>query len=77
MTPYYSTAGCDQALQKHCIHMEQEVWDQAAQTARSLGLSTSQFLSRLIIETSPLIQPNSLLGLRRNVSATPRSYSEH
>ena len=66
MTPIDSTAASDQALQKHCIHMEQEVWDQAAQTARSLGLSTSQFLSRLVDETRGAIQSGSLLGLEQN-----------
>lgn len=49
-------------LQKHCIHMEQTVWDQATQTARSLGLSTSQFLSRLVDETSGQIGRRGLLG---------------
>ncbi len=49
-------------LQKHCIHMEQTVWDQATQTARSLGLSTSQFLSRLVDETSGQIGRGGMLG---------------
>jgi macrodomain Ter protein organizer (MatP/YcbG family) len=73
MTPYYSTAGCDQALQKHCIHMEQQVWDQATQTARSLGLSTSQFLSRLVDETRGAIQSGSLLDLEQNVRTSAGS----
>jgi hypothetical protein len=43
--------------------MDQAVWDQASGTARSLGLSTSQFLSRLVAETSGAIQRGALLGL--------------
>ncbi len=66
MTPIDPTAASDQALQKHCIHMEQEVWDRAAQTARSLGLSTSQFLSRLVDETRWAIKSGSLLDLEQN-----------
>lgn len=54
----------DDTLQKHCIHMEQAVWDQAKETARSLGLSTSQFISRLVDETSGAIGQGSLLGLQ-------------
>lgn len=49
-------------LQKHCIHMEQTVWDQATRTARSLGLSTSQFFSRLVDETSGQIGRGGMLG---------------
>lgn len=52
----------DDTLQKHCIHMEQAVWDQAKETARSLGLSTSQFISRLVDETSGQIGSRGLLG---------------
>ena len=61
----------DDTLQKHCIHMEQAVWDQAKQTARSLGLSTSQFLSRLVDGTSGAISQGSLLGLQHEPS-TPQ-----
>lgn len=53
----------EDTLQKHCIHMEQPVWDQATTTARSLGLSTSQFLSRLVAETSGVIGQGPMLGL--------------
>jgi len=73
MTPNDSTAGPDKALHKHCIHMEQQVWDQAAQTARSLGLSTSQFLSRLVDETRGAIQSGSLLELEQNSRTSARS----
>jgi hypothetical protein len=74
MTPIDSTAASDQALHKHCIHMEQEVWDQAAQTARSLGLSTSQFLSRLVDETAGEIGRGGLLD--RDRPAAPGSTAE-
>ena len=73
MTPNDSTAGCIQALQKHCIHMEQQVWDQATQTARSLGLSTSQFLSCLVDETRGAIKSGSLLDLEQNVRTSAGS----
>lgn len=53
----------EDTLQKHCIHMEQPVWDQATTTARSLGLSTSQFLSRLVAETTGVIGQGPMLGL--------------
>lgn len=52
----------DDTLQKHCIHMEQAVWEQAKETAHSLGLSTSQFLSRLVDETAGQIVGSNLLG---------------
>lgn len=58
----------EDTLQKHCIHMEQAVWDQAKETARSLGLSTSQFISRLVDETSGQIGSRGLLGLERESS---------
>jgi hypothetical protein len=50
---------------RRIVHMPDALWDEAKQTADSLGLSTSQFLSRLVVETAPLIHPNSLLGLPR------------
>jgi len=50
---------------RRIVHMPAHLWNEAATTAKTLGLSTSQFLSRLVIETAPLIRPNSLLGLRR------------
>lgn len=52
-------------LDKHCIHMEQEVWQLAQSTAKSLGLSTSQFISRLVEETDGVIQPGGLLGIQK------------
>lgn len=73
MTPNDSTTGSDQALQKHCIHMEQAVWEQAGQTAHSLGLSTSQFLSRLVDETRGAIKSGSLLDLEPNSRTSARS----
>lgn len=55
---------------RRIVHMPARLWNQAADTASALGLSTSQFLSRLVIETGPLIRPGSLLGLRsREISA--------
>ncbi len=51
---------------RRIVHMPARLWNEATATAGSLGLSTSQFLSRLVIETAPLIRPNSLLGLRRD-----------
>lgn len=51
---------------RRIIHMPARLWKEATATANALGLSTSQFLSRLVIETAPLIRPNSLLGLRRD-----------
>ena len=48
-------------VSKHCIHMEEPVWKQAKQTAASLGLSASQFLSRLVAETSGHIDRGALL----------------
>ena len=68
MTTHASAAVSGDTLQKHCIHMEQPVWDQATQTARSLGLSTSQFLSRLVDETSGEIGRGGLLD--RNAATT-------
>ena len=50
---------------RRIVHMPARLWHEASTTASTLGLSTSQFLSRLVIETAPLIRPNSLLGLRR------------
>jgi len=50
---------------RRIVHMPARLWNEAAATANTLGLSTSQFLSRLVIETAPLIRPHSLLGLRR------------
>jgi hypothetical protein len=61
---------------RRTIHLSKRTWQRAVETAQHLNLSTSQFLSRLVVETSPLIRPNSLLGLRRNASAMPRSFSE-
>jgi hypothetical protein len=51
---------------RRIVHMPARLWKEATATANTLGLSTSQFLSRLVIETAPLIRPNSLLGLRRD-----------
>ena len=51
---------------RRIVHMPARLWSEATSTANALGLSTSQFLSRLVIETAPLIRPNSLLGLRRD-----------
>lgn len=48
---------------RRIVHMPDALWNEAKQAAKSLGLSTSQFLSRLVVETAPLIRPNSLLGL--------------
>jgi hypothetical protein len=62
-------------VSKHCIHMEQPVWDQAKQTASSLGLSTSQFLSRLVAETSGHIDSGALLG--RIVAARRKAKVPH
>lgn len=50
---------------RRIVHMPARLWSEATATAGALGLSTSQFLSRLVIETAPLIRPHSLLGLRR------------
>lgn len=50
---------------RRIVHMPAHLWNEAAATAKTLGLSTSQFLSRLVIETAPFIRPHSLLGLRR------------
>lgn len=54
--------------------MEQTVWDQATQTAYSLGLSTSQFLSRLVDETAGEIGRGELLD--RDRPAAPGSTAE-
>ncbi len=54
----------DQRTHKHSVYMPPETWELANSTARSLGLSTSQLLSRLVLEAAPLIRPGSLLGLR-------------
>jgi hypothetical protein len=50
---------------RRIVHMPERLWNEAETTSRSLGLSISQFLSRLVIETAPLIRPGSLLGLQR------------
>ena len=50
---------------RRVVHMPARLWNEATTTANVLGLSTSQFLTRLVVETAPLIRPNSLLGLRR------------
>ena len=58
---------------RRIVHMPARLWNEATATASALGLSTSQFLSRLVIETGPLIRPGSLLGLRpRETSASDR-----
>ena len=72
MKPDKSTAVSGDTLEKHCIHMEQPVWNQATQTARSLGLSTSQFLSRLVDETSGEIGRGAMLGLERKATTKQR-----
>ncbi len=54
----------DRRAHKHSVYMPPETWELANSTARSLGLSTSQLLSRLVLEAAPLIRPGSLLGLR-------------
>jgi hypothetical protein len=54
--------------------MEQTVWDQATQTAHSLGLITSQFLSRLVDETAGEIGRGGLLD--RDRPAAPGSTAE-
>ena len=74
MTPNHSTTVSADTLQKHCIHMEQAVWDQAKETAHSLGLSTSQFLSRLVDETAGEIGRGGLLD--RDRPAAPGSTAE-
>lgn len=51
---------------RRIVHMPSRLWKEATSSANALGLSTSQLLSRLVIETAPLIRPNSLLGLRRD-----------
>ena len=48
---------------RRIVHMPDALWNEAKQTAESLDLSISQLLSRLVVETAPLIRPNSLLGL--------------
>lgn len=54
----------DHRTHKHSVYMPPATWELANATARSLGLSTSQLLTRLVLEASPLIRPGSLLGLR-------------
>ena len=54
----------DHRTHKHSVYMPPDTWELANATARSLGLSTSQLLSRLVLEAAPLIRPGSLLGLR-------------
>ena len=48
---------------RRIVYMTDRLWTEAATTAQSLQLSTSQFLSRLVVEATPHIRPNSLLGL--------------
>jgi hypothetical protein len=49
---------------RRIVHMSDELWDEAKHTAETLGLSTSQFLTRLVVETGGFDPaPNSLLGL--------------
>lgn len=43
--------------------MPPATWELANATARPLGLSTSQFLSRLVAETSGVIGQGPMLGL--------------
>lgn len=54
------------ATPKHCIHIEPEIWQLARKTAKSLSLSTSQFISRLIEETDGAIQYKGLIELPKN-----------
>jgi len=58
---------------RRIVHMPARLWSEATATAKSLGLSTSQFLSRLVIETAPLVRPHSLLGLRRTDETTKKT----
>ena len=53
---------------RRTIYISEQNWQRAVRTAQDLNLSTSQFISRLVVETSPLIRHNSLLDLRRPVS---------
>ncbi|MFN6017545.1 MAG: hypothetical protein ACK49N_08195 [Verrucomicrobiota bacterium] len=55
-----------EATPKHCIHMEPEIWQLARKTAKSLSLSTSQFISRLIEETDGAIQYKGLLEIPKH-----------
>ena len=48
--------------------MEPEIWQLARKTAKSLSLSTSQFISRLIEETDGAIQYKGLLELPKHKS---------
>lgn len=61
---------------RRIVHMPARLWNEATATAGALGLSTSQFLSRLVIETAPLIRPNSLLGLRRTDETTEHNRAD-
>ena len=61
----------DDTLQKHCIQMEQAVWEQPEEAAHSLGLSTSQFLSRRVDKTSGQIVGSNLLGRDAPVRQEP------
>lgn len=71
MHTHTQTAG--HRASKHSVYMPPETWELANSTARSLGLSTSQLLTRLVLEASPLIRPGSLLGLRAADSQRARS----
>lgn len=62
-----------QKSKRRIVHMPDTLWNEAQQTADSLGLSTSQFLTRLVVETDGLIRPNSLLGLPRTDNAASPS----
>ena len=64
----------DDTLQKHCIQMEQAVWEQPEEAAHSLGLSTPQFFSRRVDETAVEIGWGGLPG--RDRPAAPGSTAE-
>lgn len=66
----------DRRAHKHSVYMPPETWELANSTARSLGLSTSQLLSRLVLEAVPLIRPGSLFGLHSGESI-PTSPNNH
>ena len=61
---------------RRTIYISEQNWQRAVRTAQDLRLSTSQFISRLVVETSPLIRHNSLLGLGRRVSTPLRTTSD-
>lgn len=56
------------STKRRTIYISEQNWQRAVETARDLNLSTSQFISRLVVETSPLIRRDFLLGLNRLVS---------